>query len=151
MIPEGGQPETVPSSQQQSLPSLSFLTDYRQTTTTTNSRASNPAVESFAQQHPGLLPIQPASPASSVRPLPPIPVPARKPQARPSKRQKISLACHECRLRKTKCDGARPICGSCAKKKLSPEACHYEPERGRRGVKSQYVCILKPSVLLGGN
>lgn len=55
----------------------------------------------------------------------------------PTKRRKVSIACHECRTHKTKCDGAQPICGSCRKKKLPEDACAYSPERGRRGVKNQ--------------
>ena len=57
--------------------------------------------------------------------------------ARPIKRQKVSLACQECRDRKIKCDGQRPTCGPCVKKKRPEGSCVYEPERGRRGVKSQ--------------
>lgn len=57
--------------------------------------------------------------------------------ARPTKRQKVSLACQECRSRKTKCDGVRPVCGSCAKKPRLEGSCVYEPERGKRGIKNQ--------------
>lgn len=130
MIPTKVQPEAAPSNNRKSLPPLSLLAEEQLPPTTSQAAAA-------AQQHPGgLLPILPAS---SVRSLPLFPAPARKSQIRPSKRQKISLACHECRQRKTKCDGARPICGSCAKENLPPESCHYEPERGKRGIKSQYV------------
>ncbi|KAI7849795.1 fungal-specific transcription factor domain-containing protein [Circinella umbellata] len=66
--------------------------------------------------------------------------------ARPTKRQKVSLACQECRDRKIKCDGERPICGPCIKKKRPEGSCVYEPERGRRGVKSQYVQLLENKV-----
>ncbi|KAK4511983.1 uncharacterized protein ATC70_003982 [Mucor velutinosus] len=64
----------------------------------------------------------------------------------PTKRRKVSIACHECRTHKTKCDGAQPICGSCRKKKLPEDACAYSPERGRRGVKNQYVQLLEDKV-----
>lgn len=61
------------------------------------------------------------------------------PSAPPTKRQKVSIACQECRTHKTKCDGARPICGSCRKKKPEETSCSYNPERGKRGIKNQYV------------
>lgn len=44
---------------------------------------------------------------------------------RPIKRQKTRLACRECRERKIRCDGARPVCDSCTKKKLGPSQCTY--------------------------
>ncbi|KAJ8080546.1 hypothetical protein PM082_017379 [Marasmius tenuissimus] len=41
------------------------------------------------------------------------------------------VACNFCRARKTKCDGAHPSCGSCARRSLP---CNYVHERGgRRG------------------
>ncbi|KAF9267400.1 hypothetical protein L218DRAFT_685777 [Marasmius fiardii PR-910] len=41
------------------------------------------------------------------------------------------VACNFCRARKTKCDGAHPSCGSCARRNLP---CNYVHERGgRRG------------------
>ena len=35
---------------------------------------------------------------------------------RSAKRQKISVACMECRSKKIRCDGQRPVCGPCLKK-----------------------------------
>jgi hypothetical protein len=66
--------------------------------------------------------------------------PSPSPQP-PTKRQKVSIACQECRTHKTKCDGVRPICGSCRKKKPAETSCSYNPERGKRGIKSQYVRV----------
>lgn len=101
---------------------------------------------------PPMLPAQTAgyqSPTSQVESPspapPPPPPPPQQPQqpssspnkSRPTKRQKVSLACQECRDRKIKCDGARPTCGPCVKKKKPEGTCVYEPERARRGVKSQ--------------
>ncbi|OZJ01593.1 hypothetical protein BZG36_05466 [Bifiguratus adelaidae] len=74
------------------------------------------------------------------------PLPTRPTNSRPSKRQKVSLACQECRNRKSKCDGVRPICGSCLSKKQPESACVYEPDRGRRSVKNQYVQHLESKV-----
>jgi hypothetical protein len=42
-----------------------------------------------------------------------------------AKRPRIRLACQECRDRKIRCDGARPTCHSCVRKKLGPERCIY--------------------------
>ncbi|KLU82126.1 hypothetical protein MAPG_01203 [Magnaporthiopsis poae ATCC 64411] len=43
----------------------------------------------------------------------------------PAKRRKTRLACQECRDRKVRCDGARPMCGACARKRVSPEQCIF--------------------------
>ncbi|KAL8381864.1 hypothetical protein RB595_005895 [Gaeumannomyces hyphopodioides] len=43
----------------------------------------------------------------------------------PTKRRKTRLACQECRDRKVRCDGARPVCGACFRKRLSPEQCIF--------------------------
>ncbi|KAF2658600.1 hypothetical protein K491DRAFT_776159 [Lophiostoma macrostomum CBS 122681] len=51
----------------------------------------------------------PAGPASAPRP----------------KRVKIDVACGTCRMRKVKCDGARPACGSCSRKLDLRETCSY--------------------------
>ncbi|UPK92470.1 hypothetical protein LCI18_003405 [Fusarium solani-melongenae] len=42
-----------------------------------------------------------------------------------SKRRKTQLACNCCRVRKTKCDGGRPVCYAC-EKRGSREDCLYE-------------------------
>uniref|UniRef100_A0A8H7K9X2 Zn(2)-C6 fungal-type domain-containing protein n=1 Tax=Bionectria ochroleuca TaxID=29856 RepID=A0A8H7K9X2_BIOOC len=44
---------------------------------------------------------------------------------RPPKRRKIRIACQQCREKKTRCDGARPVCQACVRKKLGPENCVY--------------------------
>lgn len=44
---------------------------------------------------------------------------------RNAKRQKVKLACQECRDRKIRCDGVRPVCGSCARKKLDSDRCVF--------------------------
>jgi Fungal Zn(2)-Cys(6) binuclear cluster domain len=41
------------------------------------------------------------------------------------KRRRITLACNACRDRKVRCDGRRPICSRCAKKRIESE-CIYE-------------------------
>lgn len=42
------------------------------------------------------------------------------------KRRKIALACDQCRARKSKCDGARPVCGECAQRQNQPDACRFK-------------------------
>ncbi|KUJ21336.1 uncharacterized protein LY89DRAFT_715544 [Mollisia scopiformis] len=45
--------------------------------------------------------------------------------APPSKRRKIPLACSTCRDKKSRCDGKRPTCSACAKRKTATK-CEYE-------------------------
>ncbi|KAH8705909.1 putative C6 transcription factor [Talaromyces proteolyticus] len=42
-----------------------------------------------------------------------------------TKRRKTRLACDECRNKKIKCDGVRPLCGACTKKGWSEQKCVY--------------------------
>jgi hypothetical protein len=46
-------------------------------------------------------------------------------EQRPTKRRKIRLACQECRDKKTRCDGNRPVCNACVRKKLGSDCCIY--------------------------
>lgn len=47
--------------------------------------------------------------------------------SRPTKRQRVSLACDCCRKKKIKCDGKTPTCTSCLNNRLD---CSYtQPER----------------------
>ncbi|KAH7146826.1 fungal-specific transcription factor domain-containing protein [Dactylonectria estremocensis] len=47
------------------------------------------------------------------------------PEEPPAKRRKTQLACNCCRVRKTRCDGRRPICSPC-ERRSSGEDCLYE-------------------------
>ncbi|KLO96717.1 transcription activator protein acu-15 [Fusarium fujikuroi] len=47
---------------------------------------------------------------------------------RPRKRQKVDLACEECRSRKVRCDGLRPECNVCKRRQ---KLCIYLPEASR--------------------
>ncbi|KAJ5362792.1 hypothetical protein N7541_003636 [Penicillium brevicompactum] len=49
----------------------------------------------------------------------------QEPQEPRQKRAKISVACNVCKGRKTKCDGARPVCGPCSKRKRRSQPCLY--------------------------
>ncbi|KAF1732553.1 Nitrogen assimilation transcription factor nirA [Beauveria bassiana] len=40
-----------------------------------------------------------------------------------TKRRKVSVACQECRLKRIKCEGRRPICSNCAKRGVSCAYC----------------------------
>lgn len=63
--------------------------------------------------------------------------------SRPSKRQRICRACDQCRRRKSKCDGAQPVCGIC---RSAGRTCTYEAGGGRRGLPSGYVRKLETAL-----
>ncbi|KAG8672227.1 hypothetical protein FPOAC2_05599 [Fusarium poae] len=44
---------------------------------------------------------------------------------RPTKRKRVALACDNCRERKIKCDGSKPICRPCSKRGELPVRCMY--------------------------
>ena len=46
------------------------------------------------------------------------------------KRRRTVQACEECRDRKRKCDGIRPVCGSCSRK---PGRCIWNDHRNTKG------------------
>ncbi|KPI37589.1 uncharacterized protein AB675_3935 [Cyphellophora attinorum] len=53
-------------------------------------------------------------------------VPAQQAEQRyRPKRRKIQIACELCRLRKSKCDGGRPKCGACVKRRDAATECVY--------------------------
>lgn len=45
----------------------------------------------------------------------------------PTKRRKLQIACTQCRDRKTRCDGARPVCSTCDRRGKAA-ACVYEQD-----------------------
>jgi Fungal specific transcription factor domain/Fungal Zn(2)-Cys(6) binuclear cluster domain len=47
------------------------------------------------------------------------------------KRRKTTIACELCRVRKSKCDGVRPTCGPCSKRKATIESCTYAEGKSR--------------------
>ncbi|KAI0761983.1 hypothetical protein BD413DRAFT_606933 [Trametes elegans] len=89
------------------------------------------ASEQSSSARPG--PSAPRPPRRRIRPKialdPSQPLTAQgKPRAR------VYVACNQCRARKTRCDGAKPICHHCRKR--PPEdggECSYEPQPNRRG------------------
>ncbi|KAK3398241.1 hypothetical protein B0T20DRAFT_461003 [Sordaria brevicollis] len=56
-------------------------------------------------------------------------------EGRPRKRVRVSIACHNCRNRKSRCDGQHPSCGRCEELNVScvydepPAAVHHHPRR----------------------
>ena len=68
--------------------------------------------------------------------------PEKRPSDRPGefrKRQKVSLACEQCRTRKSKCDGLKPVCGECAQRGNRPGHCRYRLHDHRDAEHDQYV------------
>lgn len=51
-------------------------------------------------------------------------------------RKRVSQACDRCRSRKDKCDGAKPICSTCA---AQGQICSYDPSTKKRGLPEGYV------------
>ncbi|KKK19480.1 hypothetical protein P175DRAFT_0453395 [Aspergillus ochraceoroseus IBT 24754] len=56
------------------------------------------------------------------------------------KRQRVSRACDSCRSKKDKCDGAQPICSTCAS--LS-RPCTYKANPKKRGLPTGYIRTLE--------
>lgn len=45
--------------------------------------------------------------------------------ARHGKRRRVALACDNCRERKVRCDGKKPVCGPCGKRDDGLVECGY--------------------------
>ncbi|KAK0721293.1 fungal-specific transcription factor domain-containing protein [Apiosordaria backusii] len=58
------------------------------------------------------------------------------------KRRKISLACEPCRERKSRCDGAKPICSTCQRRSLPLHQCIYTVENARTASNEAYIRVL---------
>ncbi|KAL7762902.1 hypothetical protein ACKLNR_006260 [Fusarium oxysporum f. sp. zingiberi] len=61
-----------------------------------------------------------------------------------SSRQKVGIACEECRRRKTKCDGEQP-CGLCLEFRVE---CVFEENRSKRGPKKGQLDALKARIAM---
>ncbi|EHA21624.1 hypothetical protein ASPNIDRAFT_183395, partial [Aspergillus niger ATCC 1015] len=60
------------------------------------------------------------------------------------RRRYTSKACEECRRRRAKCDGSRPVCGRCFGRHLS---CQYSAkEDGRQPAPKSYVVLLRDRI-----
>ncbi|KKY31364.1 putative quinic acid utilization activator [Diaporthe ampelina] len=58
----------------------------------------------------------------------------------PSKRQRVSRACDQCRAAREKCDGIQPLCFPCVSQN---RACTYEANPKKRGVQTGYIKTLE--------
>lgn len=52
-------------------------------------------------------------------------------QGRP--RARVYVACLQCRTRKIRCDGAKPVCHNCGRRTNAKSECNYDPIPKRRG------------------
>ncbi|KAI0754622.1 hypothetical protein C8Q80DRAFT_1139976 [Daedaleopsis nitida] len=59
--------------------------------------------------------------------------PSQPPTCRGNPRVRVYVACHECRMRRIRCDGAKPMCSSCKRRHTDPERCTYDTAPKRRG------------------
>jgi hypothetical protein len=53
-----------------------------------------------------------------------------------AKRRKINLACEQCRARKARCDGSKPVCGNCTRRN---EQCVYKVTKAQMDTTQDYV------------
>ncbi|KAL5336990.1 fungal-specific transcription factor domain-containing protein [Aspergillus crustosus] len=67
-------------------------------------------------------------------------IPAADDSTSNPKRQRVSRACDSCRTKKDKCDGAQPICSTCAS--LS-RPCTYRANPKKRGLPTGYIRTLE--------
>ncbi|KAK4154105.1 fungal-specific transcription factor domain-containing protein [Chaetomidium leptoderma] len=58
------------------------------------------------------------------------------------RRRKIPLACEPCRERKSRCDGAKPICSTCQRRLLPLHHCIYTLENARTASNEAYIKVL---------
>lgn len=57
-------------------------------------------------------------------------------------RRKIALACESCRDKKVRCDGAKPICGPCARRAYPIDRCVYKIDNARSASNDAYLKVL---------
>ncbi|RGP67583.1 transcription activator acu-15 [Fusarium sporotrichioides] len=70
------------------------------------------------------------------------------PLSRPTKRKRVALACDNCRERKIKCDGSKPICRPCSKRGEPPARCMYTVIAGtaKHLSEQEYILSLQKQV-----
>lgn len=74
-------------------------------------------------------PVSATTPSESKVPIPRLQRPAQTKTSVPGERQRVSHACEPCRRRKSKCDGAQPICSRCRDHEL---VCSYTDGKRER-------------------
>ncbi|KAJ7176007.1 hypothetical protein C8R46DRAFT_1080390 [Mycena filopes] len=79
-------------------------------------------------------PVQSARPRKSRREKPRIELaPDQPPTTQGKPRARVYVACIQCRNRKIRCDGAKPVCHNCGKRSSGGNECNYDPLPKRRG------------------
>ncbi|KAJ6585157.1 hypothetical protein B0H19DRAFT_1108565 [Mycena capillaripes] len=59
--------------------------------------------------------------------------PDQPPTTQGKPRARVYVACLQCRTRKIRCDGAKPVCHNCGKRASGSSECNYDPLPKRRG------------------
>ncbi|GAQ36257.1 transcription factor [Aspergillus tubingensis] len=61
-------------------------------------------------------------------------------------RRKVALACDPCREKKIRCDGGKPICGSCDRKSYGIAQCSYSMDNPRTASQDEYIRVLRSRI-----
>lgn len=59
--------------------------------------------------------------------------PDQPPTTQGNPRARVYVACIQCRTRKIRCDGAKPVCHNCSRRTTGNNECNYDPLPKRRG------------------
>ncbi|KAF8908985.1 hypothetical protein CPB84DRAFT_1843323 [Gymnopilus junonius] len=59
--------------------------------------------------------------------------PDQPPTTQGKPRARVYVACQQCRNRKIRCDGAKPVCHNCGRRTNGNSECNYDPVPKRRG------------------
>lgn len=79
-------------------------------------------------------PPEPAKPKKTRREKPKIALaPDQPPTTQGKPRARVYVACIQCRTRKIRCDGAKPMCHNCGRRSSGSGECVYDPVPKRRG------------------
>ncbi|KAI0655926.1 hypothetical protein C8Q70DRAFT_1016334 [Cubamyces menziesii] len=95
-------------------------------------RASSAQPSSSASSPPSTSGSATSNPRKRIRPTIAL-APGQPPTARGNDRIRVYVACHECRARKIRCDGAKPVCFQCQKRPSESGACTYDTAPNRKG------------------
>ncbi|KAF8172009.1 hypothetical protein K438DRAFT_1729122 [Mycena galopus ATCC 62051] len=105
----------------------------RDTPLTNNQPLSASSVDANADSE-AWSPTQSAKPRKSRREKPRIELaPDQPPTTQGKPRARVYVACIQCRTRKIRCDGAKPVCHNCNKRASGCTECNYDPLPKRRG------------------
>ncbi|KAI0334961.1 hypothetical protein GY45DRAFT_1317409 [Cubamyces sp. BRFM 1775] len=95
-------------------------------------RAGSTQPSSSASPPPSTSGSTSSNPRKRIRPTIAL-APGQPPTARGNDRIRVYVACHECRARKVRCDGAKPVCFQCQKRPSESGACTYDTAPNRKG------------------